>query len=104
MKKLDLEVLVHQLGAWLANLRVQTTLIDRIKVKQNEYPHLQKIRKGMEVGGQVDFSIHVNWSLRFHGRLCVPDDSKLKNEILKEAYSTRFSIHSGSTKMCKDLR
>ncbi|XP_056158384.1 uncharacterized protein LOC130134750 [Syzygium oleosum] len=64
MRKLDLEVLVHQLGARLANLRVQPTLIDRIKVNQNEDPHVQKIKEGMEAGGQADFSTHEDSSLR----------------------------------------
>ncbi|XP_030449845.1 uncharacterized protein LOC115672208 [Syzygium oleosum] len=49
MGKLDLEVLMHQLGARLANLRVQPTLIDRIKTKQNKDPQLQKFKEGVKL-------------------------------------------------------
>lgn len=104
MRKLDLEVLVYQLGAQLANLRVQPTLIDRIKSKHNEDPQLGKIREGVEAEKQENFSIHVDGSLRFRGQLCIPNDLELKKEILQEAHSTRFSIYPESTKMYRDLR
>jgi len=36
----------------------------------------------VEAGRQANFSLHVDGSLRFHSRLCVPNDSELKREIL----------------------
>jgi hypothetical protein len=32
------------------------------------------------------------------------DDNALKVEALKEAYESKFDVHSGSTKMYKDLK
>ncbi|XP_076945107.1 uncharacterized protein LOC143616023 [Bidens hawaiensis] len=37
-------------------------------------------------------------------RLCVPDDSALRESLLPEAHNSPFSIHPGSTKMHRDLR
>ena len=42
--------------------------------------------------------------LRYQGRLCVPDVDGLRDRILEEAYKSRYSIHSGSTKIYHDLR
>jgi xanthine dehydrogenase molybdopterin-binding subunit B len=37
-------------------------------------------------------------------RVCIPDNKALKEEILKEAYKSKFNIHPGSTKMYKNLK
>ncbi|WMV46129.1 hypothetical protein MTR67_039514, partial [Solanum verrucosum] len=42
--------------------------------------------------------------LRHQGRLCVPDVDGLRETILEEAHGSRYSIHSGATKMYRDLR
>ena len=38
------------------------------------------------------------------GRLWVLDEEGLRKEIMKEAHSSAYSIHPGSTKMYKDLK
>ena len=42
--------------------------------------------------------------LRIKGRICVPRVGDLIPLILKEAPSSRYSIHPGATKMYRDLR
>ena len=42
--------------------------------------------------------------LRYQGRLCVPRVNELQERIMEEDHSSRYSIHSGSTKMYRDLR
>ena len=42
--------------------------------------------------------------ITFHGRLCVPKIGDLREEILMEAHRTPYSVHSGATKMYKDLK
>ena len=42
--------------------------------------------------------------LRFQNRLCVPDVEDLRQRIMAEAHSARYSIHPGATKMYHDLR
>ena len=41
---------------------------------------------------------------RFKGRIIVPDVGTLRQDILKEAHKSGFSIHPGSTKMYHDLK
>lgn len=43
-------------------------------------------------------------SLWYGKRLCVPSDVELKQELMREAHETPYSIHPGSTKMYKDLK
>ena len=42
--------------------------------------------------------------LRYQDRLCVPDMDDLRTRIIEEAHGSRYSIHSGSTKMYHDLK
>ncbi|KAL5574078.1 hypothetical protein UlMin_023675 [Ulmus minor] len=42
--------------------------------------------------------------LDFKGRLCIPDNDELKEQILSEAHTTPYSVHPGTTKMYKDQR
>ncbi|TYK23874.1 ty3-gypsy retrotransposon protein [Cucumis melo var. makuwa] len=46
-----------------------------------------------------NFSISPDDGLTFEGRLCVPEDSAVKTELLTEAHSSPFTMHPGSTKM-----
>ncbi|XP_060170798.1 uncharacterized protein LOC132601749, partial [Lycium barbarum] len=43
-------------------------------------------------------------TLRYRGRLCVPDVDGLRERIMSEAHNSRYSIHPGSTKMYHDLK
>ena len=53
------------------------------------------------VEGEVDenWSMHVDESVRFKGRLCVPRDVELRNELLADAHRAKYTIHPGNTKM-----
>jgi hypothetical protein len=42
--------------------------------------------------------------LWFNDRLVMPKDKELRNQIMAEAHSSKLSIHSGSSKMCQDLK
>ena len=99
-----IEVQFHEAETHLANLRVQPTLIERIKIAQSNDPQLQKIRDLINLGSQSEFCIHEDGSLRFGDRLCLPNDPNLKAEILKEAHNTSYTIHPGGTNMYRDLR
>ena len=45
-----------------------------------------------------------NGELRYGEKLCVPNDSSLKEEILGECHRSKFAIHPGSTKMYRDMK
>jgi hypothetical protein len=38
------------------------------------------------------------------GRLCVPQKSEVKMDILREAHKTPYTVHPGETKMYRDLK
>ena len=80
----------------LATLRAQPSLLDRIKIAQQEDPELVKKKKQIQDGQQVDFKKYSDRSLRFRGRVCVPDDPSLKTKALREAHNSRFSVHPGA--------
>ncbi|KAA0036152.1 pol protein [Cucumis melo var. makuwa] len=88
----------------LAQLSVQSTLRQRIVVTQLNDPYLVEKRRLVEAGQGEDFSISSDDGLMFEGRLCVPENSAVKTELLTEAHSSPFTMHPGSTKMYQDLK
>ena len=50
------------------------------------------------------WSIHANSGIYFLNKLYVPNDAQLKEEVMKEAHHSRFTVHPGETKMYHDLR
>lgn len=53
---------------------------------------------------EFDFKISDDSILWFRNRMWVPNDSKLKQDILKEVYFFKLSIHPSSTKMYHNLK
>ena len=66
---------------------------------------LEKVKTRL-VKGEVDenWSIHVDGSVRFKERLCVPRDVVLRNELLADAHRAKYIIHPRNTKMYQDLK
>ena len=46
----------------------------------------------------------VSGAVRFRGRVCVPQKSQVKEDILKEAHRTRYTVHPSENKMYQDLK
>ena len=75
-----------------------------IREKQVSNPILLEL-KGPVHNQRVEvFSQGGDGVLRYRGRLCVPDVGDLRQHIIVEAHNSRYSIHSGATKMYRDLR
>ena len=53
---------------------------------------------------ETEFFIHIDDSLWFQNRICVPNIKELKDKILKEAHASLYTAHPGSTKMYHDLK
>ncbi|XP_060195030.1 uncharacterized protein LOC132624241 [Lycium barbarum] len=59
----------------------------------------------MEKGEYTSFTVGAyDDVLRLQGRLCVPDVDGLRQELMVEAHSSKYSVHRGSTKMYKYLK
>ena len=48
--------------------------------------------------------MHTYGSLRYRGRIVVPQLAGLREEILREFHFSRFAMNPGGTKMCNDIR
>ena len=62
------------------------------------------MRKKVEEGEQLDFAIRDDRALVIGSRLCVLATEELKRQILKEAHSSGYAMHPGSTKMYRTLK
>ncbi|GKV36711.1 hypothetical protein SLEP1_g44811 [Rubroshorea leprosula] len=104
--KLDVELRVDSTTAYLAALNVQPALIDRIKLGQQKYSFLLKMKEKVRAGEprMQEFRISDDETLWFGDRLCVPRNHALRREIMGDAHYTSYTIHPGSTKMYRDLR
>ncbi|KAA0051440.1 ty3-gypsy retrotransposon protein [Cucumis melo var. makuwa] len=96
-ERAEIAVSVGEVTSQLAQLSVQPTLRQKIIVAQLNYPYLVEKRRLVETGQGGDFSISSNDGLMFEGRLCVPEDSAVKTELLTEAHRSPFTMHPGTT-------
>ncbi|KAL0554093.1 hypothetical protein IC582_008004 [Cucumis melo] len=103
-ERAEIAVSVGEVTAQLAQLSVQPTLRQKIIAAQWNDPYLAEKRRMVETGQGEDFSISADDGLMFERRLCVPEDTAVKTELLTEAHSSPFTMHPGSTKMYQDLR
>ncbi|RVW36977.1 Transposon Tf2-11 polyprotein [Vitis vinifera] len=80
-------------------------VIQRIVEAQVHDEFLEKV-KAQLVAGEIDenWSMYEDGSVRFKGRLCVPKDVELRNELLADAHRAKYTIHPGNTKMYQDLK
>ena len=100
MDRAGIEFLVGQ----LANITLESTLLERIREAQKTDPELEELRAKVSAGKANDFEISESGMLRFSGRICVPMDAGIRREILDEAHTTPNSLHPGTTKMYHDLK
>ncbi len=73
----------------------QADLLTRIRLAQGQDENLNKVAQNDRTEYQTakDVTILVN------GRISVPNDRGLKEEIMREAHKSRLSVHPGATKM-----
>ena len=62
------------------------------------------IRDRVQSGtGDEGWTVHTDGSLRYRGRVVVPQLTDLREEILREFHCSRFSVHPGGINMYRDL-
>ncbi|RVW73760.1 Transposon Tf2-2 polyprotein [Vitis vinifera] len=89
----------------LRDISARPMVIQRIVDAQVHDEFLEKV-KAQLVAGEIDenWSMYEDGSVRFKGRLCVPKDVELRNELLADAHRAKYTIHPGNTKMYQDLK
>ncbi|KAL1562798.1 hypothetical protein AAHA92_05333 [Salvia divinorum] len=91
-------------GNLVTELRVRLMLIQRVKDSQKTDDGLKVKFEQTSQGKTHGFDQSHDGFLYLEGRLCVPDDKELKNDILQEAHNSLYSMHQGGYKMYRDLR
>ena len=62
------------------------------------------IREKVQLGtGDEGWANHTEGSLRYRGRVAVPQLTDLREEILSEFHCSRIAVHPGGMKMYHDL-
>ena len=80
------------------------SLLSRVIESQGQDIEIVSIRDRVQ-SGTIDegWAIHTDGSLRYRGRVIVPQLTNLREKILREFHCSRFAVHSGGTKMYRDL-
>ncbi|XP_057953984.1 uncharacterized protein LOC131148281 [Malania oleifera] len=104
LERLGVELVDKDPQEFIANITIQPTFQERIKVAQKEDAELVKVMKGVQDGLKLDFNILDDGVLRFHIKICVLNDTQMKRLILWEAHRLLYTIHPKSMKMYRDLR
>ncbi|XP_070019462.1 uncharacterized protein [Nicotiana sylvestris] len=87
-------------GGVIVQNRVESSLVVEVKEKQFNDPLLAQLKEGVTA-----FSFGMDdGTLRYQGHLCVPDVDGLRERIMAEAHTSKYSVHPGSTKMNHDLK
>ncbi|XP_070042808.1 uncharacterized protein [Nicotiana tomentosiformis] len=88
----------------LACVVSQSSLLERIKARQFDDPQLLVLKDTVIKGGAKKVVIGYDGVMRHQGRICVLNVDGLRELILEETHSSRYSIHPGVMKMYHDLK
>ena len=80
------------------------SLLRRVIESQWQDAEIVSIRDQVQSGtGDEGWTVHADGSLRYRGRVVVPQLTDLREEIVREFHCSRFFVHPGGTKMYQDL-
>ena len=88
----------------LAQFRVRSVYLEKVKAAQRRDPQLQKISFEVQQGQSRYFMMNNEDTLRLGTRIYVPDGDELRKEIMEESHFSAYSIHPGTTKMHHNLK
>ena len=89
----------------MGSLVATPSLLSRVIECQWQDAKIVSIRDRVQSGtGDEGWTVHIDGSLRYRGRVVVPHLTDLREEILWEFHCSKFSVHPGGTKMYQNLR
>ena len=95
----------EQTQGTLGSLVATPSLLSRVIESQWQDAEIVSIRDRVQsVTGDEGWSVHANGSLRYRGRVVVPQLIEMREEILREFHCSRYVVHPSGTKMYQDLR
>ena len=81
------------------------SLLSRVIESQWQDVEIVSIRDRVQSGtGDEGWTVHIDGSLRYRGRVVVPQLTDLRKDILREFHCSRFAVHPDGTKVYQDLR
>jgi hypothetical protein len=102
--KINAKIEVGPGDSLLAQLKIRSVFRDRILEAQMRDAEVKKVRDKVESRAETPFQVLNDGMVVMGRRMYLPGDKVLKEEVLKEAHESRFTVHPGSTKMYRDLR
>jgi hypothetical protein len=78
---------------------IQSAILDRVIEAQQSDRLIQQVRAHILEGRIREFTVDRTEAIRFRGRLCMPQNSQVKEDILREAHRTPYTVHHGEAKM-----
>ena len=78
----------------------QADLLTRIRLAQGQDENLNKVAQN----DRTEYQTAKDGTILVNGRISVPNDRSLKEEIMREAHKSRFLVHPGATKMYQNLK
>nr|GEU52791.1 retrotransposon protein, putative, Ty3-gypsy subclass [Tanacetum cinerariifolium] len=103
LELMEVELVVCGSKGYIASLKIEPNLILRIKEAQKEDGKLWSVLQNLKDGKHVEFRVDGHGVIWYGNRVCVHEDSSLREVVLTEAHSSAFSIHLVSTKMYREL-
>ena len=89
---------------WFGNISLCPTLLSRIKEAQKRDGTLQKRRDKAMKDELPGYTIGPDGILRYQDRVFLSYDMMIKNEVLDEAYCSRYTVHPKNNKMYQYLK
>ncbi|XP_062103193.1 uncharacterized protein LOC133814217 [Humulus lupulus] len=87
-----------------AKLMEEVEQADKITEGQDKDLQIQKYEQGIQDGSSKDFTLSNCRTVRYKERIYVPNDLEIKKEIIDEAHTTPYNLHSETTEMYHDLK
>ncbi|KAK6789369.1 hypothetical protein RDI58_013168 [Solanum bulbocastanum] len=103
LSKLGVRLMDSTEGRVVVMNGAESSLVLEVKEKQDQDPIFLELKAKVHKQKVLAFEQGGDGVLRYQSRLCVPRVDELQERIIEESYSSRYSIHPGSTKMYCDL-
>ncbi|WMV37260.1 hypothetical protein MTR67_030645 [Solanum verrucosum] len=104
LESMFMQLGISEKGGVSASIEVRATFIEEIKAKQFEDEQLKELKNKTVSGKAQETTFDVGDVLNLKGWICVPRVDNLIHNLLADSHGSRYSIHSGVTKMYRDLK
>ncbi|KAJ4978752.1 hypothetical protein NE237_009532 [Protea cynaroides] len=98
---------IHRFSNMFAALKIIPDIVDEVKTAIKADTYLRTVHEDIEKGRtNPEFTLDDKKVLKYKVRICVPETESMdiRHRLMKEAHTTIYSIHPGSTKMYHDLK